>query len=430
MQVELAYGKTGLPLALPDDLSVTVIEPRYEPGLPDPDAALDRALRAPTASAPLAERVRSADRVGIVFSDITRPTPNEIILPAILRALAHVPDAQITLFNATGTHRPNTDDELRRMLGDGIVERFRIVQNDARAADAHVRVGETAGGNAIELLREFVACDVHILTGFIEPHFFAGYSGGGKAIMPGLARLDTIMRNHRAAHIDHPQARWGVTDGNPLWEDVRDAARMVPETFLVNVTLNRDQQITAVFAGDLEAAHAQGCAYVQEHAMRAVPEPFDVVITSNSGYPLDLNVYQSVKGMSAAAQIVRPGGTIIIAADCWDGLPDHGEYRRLLAGARGPDDILTMVRAPGFASQDMWQVQIQALISQHADVLFYSHNLTDSQLRDALLTPCRDIAAALDQLRTRCGEGMTVCVLPQGPQTIPYVRERGRSERQ
>lgn len=421
MDIQLAYGKTGLPLTLPDDLDVTVIEPRYVPGLPDPGQALDDALRAPIASAPLAARVRSNDRVGIVFSDITRPTPNDTILPAILRALAHVPDAQITLFNATGTHRPNTYEELRQMLGDGIVERFRIVQNDARAADTHVRLGETDSGNAIWLLREFVACDVHILTGFIEPHFFAGFSGGGKAIMPGLARLDTIMHNHRAAHIDDARARWGITEGNPLWEDVRDAARMVPETFLVNVTLNRDKQITAVFAGELDAAHARGCAYVKEHAMRGVPEPFDVVITSNSGYPLDLNVYQSVKGMSAAAQIVRPGGTIIIAADCWDGLPDHGEYRRLLAEVHSPDDILAMVRTPGFASQDMWQVQVQALISQRADVLFYSHNLTDAQLRDALLTPCRDIGAALEQLRARYGEGMTVCVLPEGPQTIPYV---------
>ena len=224
MQVELAYGKTGLPLALPDDLNVTVIEPRYVPGVPDPAGLLDRALAAPIGSAPLAERVRSSDRVGIVFSDITRPTPNEIIIPAILRALSHVPDAQITLFNATGTHRPNTYDELRRMLGDGIVERLRIVQNDARAEDAHVRVGETPGGNTIWLLREFVECDVHILTGFIEPHFFAGFSGGGKAVMPGLARLDTIMHNHRAAHIDDSRARWGITDGNPLWEDVRAAA--------------------------------------------------------------------------------------------------------------------------------------------------------------------------------------------------------------
>jgi len=421
MNVRLAYGKTGLSLALPGDLNVTVIEPCYVPGLADPAAALDRALAVPVGSAPLAERVRSGDRVGIVFSDITRPTPNEIIIPAILRALAHVPDAQITLFNATGTHRPNTDAELCQMLGAEVVRRFRIVQNDARAEGEHIFVGETSSGNAIWLLREFVECDVHILTGFIEPHFFAGFSGGGKAIMPGLARLDTIMHNHRAAHIDDPRARWGITEGNPLWEDVRDAARLVPETFLVNVTLNRDKQITAVFAGDLEAAHAQGCVYVREHAMRGVPAPFDVVITSNSGYPLDLNVYQSVKGMSAAAQIVRPGGTIIIAADCWDGLPDHGEYRRLLAGAHSPADILAMVRAPGFASQDMWQVQVQALISQRADVLFYSHNLTDAQLRDALLTPCRDINAALEQLRTRYGEGMTVCVLPEGPQTIPYV---------
>ncbi len=256
---KLAYGKSGLEIALPDAADITVIAPRFVPALPDPAGALRDALRQPIGAPPLHECITPSDRVGIVFSDITRPTPNHLLLPAILKELAHVPDEQITLFNATGTHRPNTGAELRGMLGDAIVDRFAVVQNDAQDRASHVYVGTTARGNAIWLHRDFVACDVHILTGFIEPHFFAGFSGGGKATMPGLALLDTIMTNHSAANMDDPQVRWGITHGNPLWEEITEAAHMIERNFLVNVTLNSAKAITGVFAGDLDEAHAQGC---------------------------------------------------------------------------------------------------------------------------------------------------------------------------
>ena len=197
---------------------------------------------------------------------------------------------------------------------------------------------------------------------------------------------------------------------------------MVQPTFLLNVTLNRDQQITGVFAGDFKEAHAQGCAFVKEKAMVPVPEPFDIVITSNSGYPLDLNLYQSVKGMSAASQIVKEGGSIIIAADCWDGIPDHGEYAQLLLEAESLESLLETIRAPGFQRQDMWEAQLQALICLKADVYFYTHNLSDEQIEDALLRPCRDIEATVAELLQKHGPGATICVLPEGPQTIPYIR--------
>jgi nickel-dependent lactate racemase len=425
MKVELAYGKTGLEVNLPDDADVTVVAPQYVRGLPDPAGALREALRQPIGSPPLKASVKSSHQVGVAFSDITRPTPNHLILPALLRALDHVPDRQIVLFNATGTHRTNTEAELRTMLGDGIVDRYRIVQNDAADGDTHVLVGRATSGNDVWIQREFVACDVRILTGFIEPHLFAGFSGGGKAVLPGLALLETVMRNHSAANLDSPRARWGITHGNPLWEEIREAAAMVHPTFLLNVTLNRDGQITGVFAGDCEEAHARGCAFVEETAMVPVPEPFDVVIGSNSGYPLDLNLYQSVKGMSAAAQVVKQGGSIVVAADCWDGIPDHGEYGRLLQEAGSLESLLDMVRAPGFQRQDMWQVHAQALICQRADVYFYSHNLSDAQIESALLRPCRDVEATVARLRRRHGPGATMCVLPEGPQAIPYLPSAG-----
>lgn len=421
MKIRLAYGKEGLDLDLPAGLRVDVVEPRYTAGLADPAAVLRRALREPTASGPLAGRVAPSDTIGIVVNDITRATPYPIILPALLAEIGHVPDENITVFVATGTHRPNTHDELNAMLGADVVGRFRIVQNDTHDRGSHALAGTTDSGNAVWLHREYLACDLRILTGFIEPHFFAGFSGGPKACMPGMALLETILRNHCPAHIDHPRATWALTSGNPIWEEICQAARMGGPAFLLNVALNRDKAITAVFAGDVEQAHARGCAFVKDTAMAPVPAPYDIVITSNSGYPLDLNLYQAVKGMSAAAQIVKPGGSIILAAECWDGLPDHGRYKELLFQAESPQALLKSIRAAGPVVQDVWQAQIHAAICTKADVHLLSHHLSDADIEKAMLTPCRDIGQTIDALRHKHGPDARVAVLPEGPQTIPYV---------
>jgi nickel-dependent lactate racemase len=426
MNVRLAYGKTGLEVELPDDADVTIVEPHYLPGLPDPVGDVRKALQQPIGSPPLRELVKPSDQVGIAFSDITRPTPNHLILPIFLDELAHVSREQITLFNGTGTHRLNTAAELREMLGDAIVDHYRIVQNDADERASHILVGTTGqigdqSANDIWLHRAFVACDAKILTGFIEPHFFAGFSGGGKAVMPGLALLETVMRNHSPEHLDSPRARWGIREGNPLWEEIHQAVALIAPTFLLNVTLNRDKEITGVFAGDWEEAHTAGCDFVRQTAMVAVDKPFDIVITSNSGYPLDLNVYQTVKGMSAAAQVVKDGGIIIVAAECWDGIPEHGNYGQLLYETESLTSLLRNVRDPDNARQDTWQAHTQALICQRADVHFYSTNLSDEQIREALLIPCHTIESTVETLLERYGPDATICVLPEGPQTVPYV---------
>jgi nickel-dependent lactate racemase len=420
MDVKLAYGKMGLEVTLPDGADVTVVTPRFVEALPDPVSALRAGLQAPIGAPPLREFVKASDRVGIVFSDITRATPYHLLLPAILGELTHLPDDHIILFNATGTHRPNTDAELRGMLGDAVVEHYQIVQNDANDRASHVQVGTTTRGNAVWLHRDFVACDVHILTGFIEPHFFAGFSGGPKATMPGVALLDTIMANHSAANLDDPNVRWGITHGNPLWDEINEAAHMLERNFLVNVALNSDKQIAGVFAGDLDQAHAQGCAFVKDTAMAPVDRRFDLVIGSNSGYPLDLNLYQSVKGMSAAAQVVKSGGAILIAADCWDGIPAHSPYEQLLHSRSTSQELLMMLQAPGFQCQDMWQAYIQAKISQTADVYVYSHNLSVDQIAGALLKSCERIETLVEDVIAQ-GDA-SICVLPEGPLTIPYVR--------
>jgi nickel-dependent lactate racemase len=215
-----------------------------------------------------------------------------------------------------------------------------------------------------------------------------------------------------------------VTEGNPIWMEMREVALRTNPTFLLNVTLNTRREITGVFAGEMLAAHAAGCAFVKESAMLAVEAPYDIVITTNSGYPLDQNLYQSVKGMSAASQIVRPGGSIVIAAACEDGLPDHGRYAPLLAEAGSPGGILEMISQPGFSAQDQWQVQIQAQIQQKADVYVYSDGLSDEQIERALFIPCRDIERIVDRLLKKYGPRARVCVMPEGPLLIPYLREK------
>lgn len=421
MRVELAYGKTGLPLELDDELDVTVVEPTFVPALADPAAAVRAALRDPIGSPPLRDLVRPGTRVGVVFSDITRPTPNTLLLPAVLEVLDSVPGVEIVLFNALGTHRPNTEAELRAMLGDAVFENRRVVQNDTFDPATQVRVGVTSKGHETWLNAELMRCDLKVLTGFIEPHLFAGFSGGGKAIMPGMAGQRTVLGNHDAGMVGHPQAIWGVTRGNPIWEEVREVASQAGRLFLLNVTLNRDKAVTGVFAGDLDAAHAAGCAFVKRSAMVPVARPFDIVVTTNSGYPLDLNLYQSVKGMRAADPIVRPGGAIVIAARCSDGLPEHGLYGRLLRESKSPEELLARICAPGFLEQDQWQAHVQALVQRKADVHVRSDGLTDDQIRAALLHPSRRVEDTIAELLAKYGRGASICVMPEGPQTIPYI---------
>jgi nickel-dependent lactate racemase len=416
MKIKLAYGKNGLEIDLPENADVTLIESRFVGGLPDSQAALSHALQNPIDGAPLTHLADASNSVAIIFSDITRPTPNHLILPAVLVELQHVPDDQITLFNALGTHRENTRDELAAMLGADIVERFRIVQNNAFDQDTQVSLGKTSWGHEVWINRELMETDVKILTGFIEPHFFAGFSGGGKAIMPGMAGQGTVLGNHDAGMIGDSRSTWGITDGNPIFEEARAAALLAKPDFLLNVTLNSAKEITGVFAGSLAAAHDAGIAFARENAMTSIEQPFDIVITTNSGYPLDMNLYQAVKGMSAAEQVIKDGGTIIVAAECSDGIPDHGLYGQLLREADSPKALFDGIVNATQTRQDQWQAQIQARIQLKADVYVYSDYLSDDQISDALLKPCRDIPALLAQ-----HPGARIGIIPDGPQTIPYI---------
>lgn len=420
MKIRLAYGKSGLQLKIPDHIHTEVVEPRYVEGIPDQKAAVAQALAHPIQSPPLRESVGSNQKVAIIFSDITRATPYHILIPALLEALNHLPDDHIAFFCATGTHRQAPRKELIAILGEEVVKRYRIVQNNAGDASLFSHVGDTASGNPIRLNTEILDYDLRILTGFIEPHFFAGFSGGGKALMPGMAYVESIRFNHSIRNLEKPKVRWGHTCGNPLWEDLMEAAEFASPLFLLNITLNRDKQITGVFAGDLREAHRQGCTFVKETAMAGLDNAFDLVITSNSGYPLDLNVYQSVKGMSAAEQVVKEGGTIVVAAECWDGIPFGSDYESILNSAKDMNSLMEYIKAHESDLKDTWQVYFQAMIQMKSDVWLYSR-LDPATVKSTHLKPVQDLDTLVADLVEKYGPDCRICVLPEGPQTIPYL---------
>ncbi len=419
LKVALAYGDGRLEIDLPSGRT-TVIEPTDRPGLPDEKGAVLAALRHPTASEPLRERVRPSDRVCILFTDLTRATPNERIIPWLLDHLEGHPRENLVLLNQTGTHRGNTRSELERMLTPEVVRDYRVVNHDCEDAKGLVALGCTADGTPALLNRIAVEADLRIVTGFIEPHFFAGFSGGPKGLMPGVAGLATVMSNHGFRHIGDPRATFGVTDGNPLWEELRAIALRCGPSFLLNVSLNEQRQITGVFAGDLLAAHKTGLDFVRASAMQKVKSPFEVVVTTNSGYPLDLNLYQGVKGMSAGARILTEGGTLILACECREGVPAGSSLDHLLHESSSPEEILTRLATPGFVRPEQWQAQIQAIIQRRARVLIHS-TLPDDVVRACHLTPCHDISETVARELQRFGPQSRVAVLPQGPLTIPYL---------
>jgi nickel-dependent lactate racemase len=420
MKVNLAYGEGWLPVEFPDGRT-TVIQPSHTPGLPDEKAAVLRALQNPTASLPLRDLLTPRTKICILFTDITRATPNERIIPWLLAHLEGVvPRENVTLLNQLGTHRPNTRAELEKMLTPAVVENYRVLNHEPENDDALVQVGVTRDGSPALLNKHALAADLRIVTGFIEPHFFAGFSGGIKGLMPGVGGLRTVMSNHGFRNIGDPNSTFGINDGNPLWEELRDIALKAGPSFVLNVTLNEERAITGVFAGDILKAHKVGTEFVRKSAMQAVDEPFDIVVTTNSGYPLDQNLYQGVKGMSAGARIIKPGGTLILAAECREGVPAGSPLDKLLRDVSSTEDLMKLLAQPGFVRAEQWQAQIQAIIQRKARVLVYS-SIPDDVVRAAHLQPCHDIAAEVQRCVNDVGPNARVAVLPQGPLTIPYL---------
>ncbi len=421
MKVNLAYGRDGLWVDFPAE-QTTVIEPTFIDPLFEQRAAIRNAMRSPLNASPLHDIISTGETVAISVCDSTRPMPSRTVLPVILDELFHIPPADIVILVATGSHRPTTRTELIEMLGTDIVDNYRVVNHDAFDRTTLIELPDVTPNVPVALCREWVEADRRITTGFVEPHFFAGFSGGPKMVAPGLAGFDTTMRLHDAQMIGDPNARWGVTVGNPIHDAIRRIALASGVDFSIDVAINRRREITAVRAGELFSVHETMRRIVETSAMQAFETPFDVVVTTNSGYPLDQNLYQTVKGLSAAAQVVKDGGTIICASECSDGIPAHGEYGKILAERETPEKLLEMICSPGHNRHDQWEVQIQAQIQRRAEVLLKTDGLTDDEVRATHLTPIDDVGAAARDRLDRRGPRARLCVLPDGPQTIPFLR--------
>ncbi len=421
MRISLPYGRSTLEIELPD--TAEIIAGKHAPALSDPVKAIKEALANPIASPPLRDLAGRAKRIVIVHTDITRATPNRLIIPLLIEELrrAGVPAKHITLLNSTGTHRAQSVPELREMLGSEVVDEYEIVQHDAFDERSLAPAGRTGSGRDVLLNCRYLEADLRIVTGFIEPHVFAGYSGGPKAVLPGVAGIAAIMRNHRAENIDHERATWGITNGNPIWEEMAEAARLAMPQLMLNVCLGRDKELTGVFAGELFEAHARGCAFVRENSMVPVNDPFDILLTTNSGYPLDLNLYQTVKGMCAASPIVKKGGAIVIASACREGLPAHGAYAGLLSRYRSPQEFLAAIRSSAEILPDQWQLQLQTKVLEKQEVYLHTDGLTEAQLKGAMLQPCGDISRTIKELMKRYGRDARIGVMPEGPLVIPYL---------
>ncbi|MDP2948838.1 MAG: nickel-dependent lactate racemase [Chloroflexota bacterium] len=424
MKVSLPYGRQPLEVDLPDQAHVLL--PERLPALPDPLEAVRQALRQPIGSPPLAEQARPDDTVAIVFSDITRPVPNHILLPAILAELAAagVAKENIVLVNATGMHRPNTRDELIAMLGREVVEGYRIVQHEATNRSQQALFSRNERGGEIWLNADYLKASVKILTGFVEPHIFAGYSGGGKAVLPGIASAETILSNHSGPMLAHPRAAWCQTEGNPIFQEMRQVALATRPAFIVNVTLNERKETTAVFAGDLVQAHDAGIAFAERAYVRPVPRRYDIAVSTNMGYPADINLYQSIKGMSVAAQGVKEGGAVILAAECAEGM-GQPHFAEMVAWRQTPRELLVIVLAAGFAELVQWAVQSQAMAQAKADVYLHSA-MGREQTERAHLRYCPDVtktvaALAEDFRRRNGGREPSILVLPFGQLTVPRV---------
>lgn len=422
MRVALPFARELLSIEVPD--SATVLLPKAVPALPDPAAAIAALLRSPTAGTPLRDRARSGQSVAIVISDITRPVPNALLLEPILEELnaAGVADIDVTIVNGTGLHRANTEAELGEMLGADLAHRCRVVQHDARRPDTLVEAGRSRRGVPFELCRVYVEADLRIVTGFVEPHLFAGYSGGAKGVMPGVAGAEVVMSNHGAENLAHPNARWCVSDGNPVFEEMRELVGLCPPHFLLNVTLDNERRITGAFAGDWLEAHDVAIEQASAQYTAELPAPYDVVVATNMGYPADTTLYQSVKGMSVAAEGVRQGGAILLVAGCEEGLGGD-EYVRLLTSRESSEELLADISGSERPRHDQWQVQCQGIVQRKASVYLHS-KLDRAQTEAAHLEFSADPSATVRTLVAAAqaqGRPGSVLVMPYGQMAVPVI---------
>ena len=422
MQITLDYGATGLTVDLPDDCAV--ILPEDCPPLADPAGALVEALRRPVTGPALAELAQPGQHVVIAVPDGTRPHPQQAVIEAMLVELARAgADGDVTVLVAGGTHYADPPEVIEAMLGPEVLRRCKVAIHDCRDAAQLVSLGTAAPPAAdvqVSLDRRWVEADLRISTGLVEPHLFAGFSGGPKLVAIGTAGLDTVLALHNGRRVGESLATWGVIEGNPVHDAIRAVAALVPPHFSLEVVLDSAKRLTHVFAGQTAAAHQAAAAIARQTTMRRVDRTFPLVISSSGGYPLDQNFYQAIKGVSAAAEIVSEGGTIILAAECRYGLPNSAMYNDMLR----PGEDIRLANARILESDqtipDQWQVQVQARIQARARVLVNASGLGPDDLALARLEPVGDITAFVKAAREKDRE-LPIAVLPHGPYCVPFL---------
>jgi lactate racemase len=430
MRIMMHYGKKGFPLDLPDEWAVTVIRKKPMPLLADPVDALEKAFEHPEDCAPLAALAQGRRSVCVLICDITRPVPNGLILPVLIRRLmaAGISAGDITVLIATGLHRPNEGPELLEVVGDRwVADTVKVVNHHARRDDEHEHVGTTSRGTPVRLDRRFLDADLKIVTGLVEPHFMAGYSGGRKVITPGVAHWQTITTIHSARFLEHEQAVNCVMEGNPIHEELTEIADMAGETYAINAVIDELRRVSYLNFGELKKSHASAVTHMRQYAEIPVTEKFSTVVTSAAGYPLDKNYYQTVKGMVAAMNILEPGGNLFILSECSEGIgsSDFVESQRRLC-AEGRDAFMKGIASKLYAEVDEWETEMLLKPLRLGTVHLYSGGLCGE---DKALTGVCMVESLEDALRKSVEQARNtrVAIVPEGPYVIPvYSSGRGR----
>jgi nickel-dependent lactate racemase len=421
MRVTLDYGRTGLTVELPDH-TIGPLAIRPAPPLPDPTRAVADALANPLGTPPLADLARGRKNACVLVCDVTRPVPNRIILPPLLRTLEAqgIARENILLLIATGLHRPNVGAELEEMVGPEIMANYRIENHDGKRLEDHVYLGTTPRGVPAYIDRRYVEADLKITTGLIEPHLMAGYSGGRKVICPGIAALETVKVWHGPNFLEHPKADCGILDGNPVHEENTRIARMAGCDFIVNVCIDGQRRITWVGAGDMEYAWREGVKFCEQVVKVTLPEPVDVVVTSCAGYPLDTTWYQAVKGLTGALPIVKQGGTIILAASLSEGLGSP-EFQQLMRDNQDLKRFKQRILGKDYFVMDQWQLEELAKVVERCKVKVVTDGLPPETIRQCFVEPAPSVEQAVADALAEYGPHAKLAVIPKGPYVLPRV---------
>lgn len=422
MNVIFPYGKDGLEITVPDSENILLLQSQSVPPIKNPENLIYQCLKSPIVSPPLFDVARDKKDAIILISDITRPVPNTIILPPILATLskAGISRKNVTIMIATGIHRAATEGEVVELVGEDIARDYTVISHDARNEKEMRLIGDEGDTMPVYIDRRYLDADLKIITGYIEPHLLAGYSGGRKAIMPGVAGLETMRWAHGADMIGHPRARYGMLDENPFHQASLKAAQLTGADFLLNVTLDREKRVTGVFAGDLEEAHRQGCAFVKSYVTCSVPHSIDVAVVSGGGYPLDKTLYQSIKGIVSAAPIVRKGSTILLLARCEEGIGSK-DFIHVLDSVESIPQFFDMIRQPDYFHTDQWMAQHLYEVVETRRVMVLTEGVTASDLSRYLLYPVRDLRDAVLNLIDTYSPDAQLALIPEGPYLINRI---------